>query len=124
MKKKVIKLNHSDRVKVYENIVSNYSSISVLLDSIENIPQCSLWLSKLLDINEDKFHQLCISDKVTQREILKENGCDNIFKCLDEINEYFPILRPELRSYRNFEPFIKDRFIKLRNILQEQRISP
>jgi hypothetical protein len=121
MKKKILKLSESDRIQISNRITSEHSTISNLLKDVINTP---VWLSNLLDMKEKEFYEFFISDKLQQRLTLKEKGCDNIFDCLTEINDFFPKLKKTLETDRNIERYVKDRVMKIRTILQDQRISP
>lgn len=121
MKKKILRLSESDRIQISNRITSEHSTISNLLKDVINVP---VWLSNLLDMKEKEFYEFFISDKLQQRMILKEKGCDNIFDNLSELNEFIFTLNTTLRTERNIERYVKDRFIKIRTILQNQRIAP
>lgn len=121
MKKRILKLSESDRIKIFNGIVLEHSTISNLLKGVSSIPT---WLSNLLDMKETEFYRFFISDKIQQRMILKEKGCDNIFDNLSELNELIHVLKSDLKTERNIERYVKDRVMKIRTILQDQRIAP
>ena len=121
MKKKILRLSESDRIQISNRITSEHSTISNLLKDVINVP---VWLSNLLDMKEKEFYEFFISDKLQQRMILKEKGCDNIFDNLSELNELMTTLKTNLKTERNIERYVKDRVMKIRTILQDQRISP
>lgn len=121
MKKRILKLSESDRIQISNRITSEHSTISNLLKDVVNVP---VWLSNLLDMKEKEFYEFFISDKLEQRMVLKQKGCNNIFDNLSELNELIPTLKTNLKSERNIERYVKDRVMKIRTILQDQRISP
>ena len=129
MGKKIIKLKESDLVRIIERVIREEGeefNVGDLLKNLNKFPTAPKWVDTFLRYEDKIFEKYTrYYDPSQQIDLLKDLGCTDMNKCLDELNKYgYELNKAYRRVDQELASEMRNRFKALLDMVSKLRDNP